>query len=230
MNITFPEKGKHAPAPWLEVFPVQVPPDFHVQDPDHDGLDHNSEGKLCPGQDPSDGYKPRWGGGFRAGRIRDGKRLDHRALDIMAAQGVEIHAIGPAKVPLVWFPQKGVQAPGAGHSTKGGNYVVLDDPFGWRWYFAHMMELPLVKPGQEVEANQLVGYVGRTGNAMKLRRDGSRYGCPHLHVSLTRPFDIPPKAILDPATGHPVDFEGEKVDVTPFLRALYESGGWRRKA
>ncbi len=200
--------------PIVEHFPVVVPMGFTPRDPDHDGTDLNWARKPCPCT--TSPFQPRWGGGFRAGRIRNGVRLDHAAIDIMGPQGAVIRAIGPGTVPLTWKPGPGRVDPGAGTSVKGGNYVVIDDPTGWRWYFAHLEAVPLVHPGDTIEAGQPIGYLGRTGNAMKGRPDGTIYGCPHLHLALTAPNS---RGVRD-AKERAYDTKGFKVDSVPMLRVL----------
>lgn len=207
--------------PIVEFFPVVIPPGFTPMDPDKDGVDLNWRGRPCPGFNADDGFRPRWGGGFRAPRGEH----HHAAIDIMAATGAEVRAIAAGKVLEQWEARRGSFRPGAGSHPKGGNYCVMEDEAGFRWYFAHMAGRPLVAPGDTVEAGQLLGRVGRTGNARRRTRDGGWYGCPHLHLSLTRPnWRVRP---MDPSTGKPVDLLGLKVDPVPFLRPLYEAGMWK---
>lgn len=200
--------------PIVETFPVRVPLGFTPRDPDGDGTDMKSDRTPCPCT--SSPFAWRWGGGFRAGRIREGRRLDHAAIDIMGPQGADIRSIGPGRVALTWRPGAGRVDPGAGWSAKGGHYVVIDDAAGWRWYYAHLEATPLVRAGDAVEAGQLIGFLGRTGNAVRKRRDGSRYGCPHLHLSLTAPS----AKLAAYAKAHGLDVQGRKVDSVPLLRTL----------
>jgi hypothetical protein len=60
---------------------------------------------------------------------------------------------------------KGPIGTGAGYS------VVLDHGQGWRTYYFHMIELPMVRTGQRVVAGQQLGKVGSTGKS----------GAPHIH-------------------------------------------------
>jgi murein DD-endopeptidase MepM/ murein hydrolase activator NlpD len=209
-----------------KVFPVTIPFGFIPSDLDEDGLDKNPAGKVCPGQDPADGFRPRWGGGFRAKRVRDGKALNHAAVDIMAAEGAHTVAIQDGVIALSWKPGPGRLEPGAGASPKGGNYVVLDTYDGWRWYYAHLRDIPFVVPGQRVKAGDLLGFVGRTGNAVRRvrRKDGSSYlyGCPHLHLSLTALTSDNVRQ----ARHKGLDVLGMKVDPVPVLKPLYDAGGW----
>lgn len=211
--------------PTIHSFPVQVSPHFVPQDPEGDGADLSWKGEPCPCQ--SAPYRPAWGGGFDAGRVRDGKTLAHRAIDIMGAQGLEIHSIGPGVVPATWRPGPGRVAPGAGHSDKGGYYVVVDEtlPSGakWRWYYAHMLEAPFVNPGDTVQPGEVLGFLGRTGNAIKRRKDGSFYGCPHLHLALTGLNAL----ALNHAKRQGLKVQGDKVDSVPLLKPLFDAGKWK---
>jgi murein DD-endopeptidase MepM/ murein hydrolase activator NlpD len=93
----------------------------------------------------------------------------------------------------------------------------------WRWYYAHLAFAPLVRPGDMVVAGQIIGYLGRTGNAIKRAKDGSFYGCPHLHLALTGSND---KALRS-AREKGLKVAGGKVDSVPLLRPLFDAGKWR---
>jgi len=199
--------------PVVTAFPVQIPLGFHPSDVDKDGDDVNAAGKRCPGYDPPD-YRPRWGGGFDA--PRGPKKLAHRAIDIMAAEGALIVPPGPAEVLRVELTEK------------GGNCLYLRDERGWVWYFGHMRDRPFVDPGAIVDpATTVLGYVGRTGNAVRTyhtARGDLKRGCPHLHASLTRPAGSSAKAIRAVAA-----VRAEKVDPVPFLAPVYDASGWKRR-
>lgn len=149
---------------------------------------------MCPCQDASDGFRPKWGGGFTA--VRAGGR-QHKAIDIMAAIGCHVVAVDHGTVEPVWL-YKGERRPGAGYGKVGGWYVRVRHPWGVT-YYAHLHQQPLVNPGESVVAGQMLGLVGRTGNAAP--------GCPHLHYSMT--------------------VGGRLVDPVPYLINSYESGGWK---
>lgn len=194
-------------------FPVQIPAGFAPTDCDGDGDDKGPTGKVCAGYDAASGYRPRWGGGFDA--PRGPQRLAHRAIDIMAAEGALV--VAPSTCVVL----------AAATSPKGGHHVYLRDLGGWVWYMAHMRDVPLVVDGAELVAGDVVGYVGRTGNAVRKTAAGLR-GCPHLHLSLTVPRGVRlPRRLLGP-DGQPVARRGEKVDPVPYLRPVYDAGGWRR--
>ena len=208
------------PAP-ATVFPVQVPLDFAPTDSQGDGEDLRWDGKPCPCQEPP--YRPSFGGGFRAPR---GKFI-HGAVDIMAAEGCLVVApcdgIIPEIVPRMKMDGVVADQPGAGTKVKAGHYFFLVSEDGhWRWYGSHLRDAPLVEPGTRVRAGDLLGYVGRTGNAVRRTRSGLR-GCPHLHLGLTALR----QDVLRDVRRAGVDFQGRKVDPVPFLHPLWEDGGWR---
>lgn len=192
-------------------FPVRIPSGFTPSDIDADGTDLGPSGKVCPGYDAASGYRPRWGGGFTAPRGPQG--LAHRAVDIMAAEGAHVVA-----------PVAGVIRD-SGTSPKGGNHLYLVGHDGWIWYLAHLRDPVRWGPGSDIGAGELLGIVGRTGNAVRRTREGLR-GCPHLHLSLTRPRG---GGRLQPVllSGERVAVMGDKIDPVPILRDLYDAGGWR---
>ena len=182
--------------PIIDRFPLFVPLGFEPSDVDGDGLDRAASGRICPGY--SVGHAPRWGGGFDA--PRGPRRIPHHAVDIMAAEGVTVRAISACRVVgTVTVIRRDAKTgavlgretmPGAGTSAKGGNYVYLEDVGGWRWYYAHLRDVPLVTPGMDLASGETIGYVGRTGNAVRrVRAVGGLVlrGCPHLHLSLADP-------------------------------------------
>jgi murein DD-endopeptidase MepM/ murein hydrolase activator NlpD len=205
--------------PVVTAFPVQIPAGFTPSDSEGDGVDVNASGKRCPGYEAP--YRPRWGGGFL--ELRGAKQLKHRAIDIMAAEGALVVAPGPCEVVSVQ------------HTEKGGNCLYLRDERGWVWYFGHLRDRPFVDPGMLVTPEVILGYVGRTGNAVRTYKTPAgavRRGCPHLHASLTRPEGMSlaaVRALRDPE-GKPLARNGEKVDPVPFLKPVYDAGGWRRVA
>lgn len=95
----------------------------------------------------------------------------HRAQDMFAPLG-----------SLVLAPENGVVLKSTRDSAptpKGGNNLYLRASSGRVYYFAHLAEPPEVGRGAFVEAGQLLGRVGRTGNA--------RTTCPHLHIAAFLP-------------------------------------------
>ena len=130
----------------------------------------------------------------------------------MAAEGAYVVAPTSGTVPLEVTVGR-ARRPGAGTSAKGGHYLFLVDDHGWEYYFSHLRDAPKVSPGDGVTAGELLGYVGRSGNASRKYRDGSIRGCPHLHLRVGKQLYRPGLA--------------RKYDVLPLLRPLYDAGGWR---
>ena len=59
-----------------------------------------------------------------------------------------------------------------------GNYVIIEDPFGYMYHYYHMFELTtFVKEGDTVKQGQKIGIVGSTGNSVAY----------HLHLGLVSP-------------------------------------------
>lgn len=123
----------------------------------------------------------------------------HNAIDIMAPLGARVVSPVDGHVLESWSYQGAVRE-GVDFSEQGGWNVRLVDAAGNAHFFSHMLERPLVRPGQRVRAGQQLGLVGQTGNAAST--------CPHLHYQVR-------------------DRSGAPVNPVPKLRALFEAGGWR---
>ena len=95
-----------------------------------------------------------------------GKDHHHKGIDIFAPEGRNIH---PACAGLVLY--------GGSTSGKGGNIVAIIGSGGRIYYYAHMSKVN-THMGAFVTKDDIIGLVGRTG-------DASRPGCPpHLHFSI----------------------------------------------
>lgn len=95
---------------------------------------------------------------------RSGGRT-HRGNDLFAAEGTPIVAVRPAIITQVSRVDTGL----------GGLTVSYIDDRGDRWYNAHLSAVAQgIEPGVFVAQGQVVGYVGRTGNA--------RTTPPHNHI------------------------------------------------
>lgn len=122
---------------------------------------------------PVEGVTPRAvGGGFGEGRDRGRRR--HEGIDIFAPRGT------PAIAAIDgWVTAQTT-------NRLGGNVV-------WIWsmrhriglYYAHL-DRNAVSPGERVQAGDVIGYVGNTGNA--------RGTSPHLHFGVY----APPSGAVDP--------------------------------
>lgn len=65
-----------------------------------------------------------------------------------------------------------------GYDPISGNYVTVKDDYGFYYSYCHMVELTtFLNEGDRVEAGQLIGHVGDTGNS----------DAPHLHLSIITP-------------------------------------------
>lgn len=83
---------------------------------------------------------------------RDGRQ--HKGIDIW----------NPAASSCVIHSAQGGTVVRAGYSGAYGNLVVIAHPGGWETYYAHMSRIT-VSRGQVVDTGQMVGYMGRTGDA-----------------------------------------------------------------
>lgn len=101
----------------------------------------------------------------------------HRGLDMAAAQGEPVYASKAGTVKVAEF-----------HNS-WGNYVVVEHEDGMVTLYAHQSQY-VVKPGDQVEQGQIIGYVGSTGNST-----GS-----HLHFELCRDTSLSQDQLIDPAT------------------------------
>jgi hypothetical protein len=97
---------------------------------------------------------------------------------------------------------KGPMGTGAGYS------VVLDHGQGWRTYYFHMIEIPMVRTGQRVTTGQQLGKVGSTGSssAPHIHYEQLMYGAhrPHKWGKVESWFDGVPSGITsdgNPKTG-----------------------------
>jgi hypothetical protein len=126
---------------------------------------------------------------FRAGRADTGW---HHGNDVFAPMGAPVLAVAEGTLFLV------------GWNTIGGNRLWLRDMQGNEFYYAHLSAYsPLAAEGRHVEAGDVIGFVGDTGDAVGTP--------PHLH------FEIHPVELLWMA------YDGV-INPYPYLLA------WRRQA
>lgn len=98
--------------------------------------------------------------GWRYAEARKGWRL-HTGTDLIVDEGTAVLASLPGRVRLV-------------EAVSGyGLTVVIDHGRGWQTLYAHLLDLA-VMPGQVVAAAEVIGRVGRSGQA----------STPHLHFEL----------------------------------------------
>jgi len=87
------------------------------------------------------------------GRVSQGFRPGHRAIDILGVNGEPEHACRNGVVAV------------AGWSNGGwGYYVVIDHGDGFRTLYAHLSRID-VQVGQQVQRGEAIGLVGDTGRA-----------------------------------------------------------------
>lgn len=100
--------------------------------------------------------------GYRKDPFGSGKTTYHSGIDFATASGTPI---GSASAGTVTF---------AGMKGGYGNLTIIRGNDGRDYYYAHQVETPPVKVGDQVSAGQLIGKVGSTGNSTG----------PHLHFEV----------------------------------------------
>lgn len=122
------------------------------------------------------------------------------AIDIFAPIGAKFVAVTNGVVEFVsdedrWQPESDHPA------YRGGLAVAILGEDGWRYYGSHLSAIAEgIAPGVMVEAGQVLGQVGNSGNAY--------HKTPHLHFGISRPT----------YAGDWVTRRGE-IDPFPYLRA-----------
>lgn len=91
----------------------------------------------------------------------------HRALDIPANLGTPVKSVVAGKVI-----EKGFEYKVGKNKQCFGNYVVIQDKQGRRWYYAHLDSYD-VKLNEDISEGQVIGEVGYTGLG---------YIAAHLHI------------------------------------------------
>ena len=122
------------------------------------------------------------------------------AIDIFASVGTKFVAVTDGKVDFVsyedtWDPSTDDPA------VRGGLSVAIIGLDGVRYYGSHLSAIAAgIKPGLDVKAGQLLGLVGKSGDA--------RNTTSHLHFGISRPTT-------------PTDWKARRgqVDPLPFIQA-----------
>jgi len=104
-----------------------------------------------------------------------GKR--HEGVDIRAAEGTPVQAVGDGRVYYVYDKWK----PGDGQAA--GNFIIIDHPNGIRSEYMHLSEIS-VRRGDTVGGGTLIGKTGRTGGKRALDADADPM-VPHLHFGIS---------------------------------------------
>ena len=102
------------------------------------------------------------------------KQRAHSGFDITADIGTEVHPICKGKVLLAEFDGTTTEGFDAFNDGYGNKVEILNDD-GRRVVYGHLREI-LVKPGQNVDTNTIIGKTGSSG--------GSRV--PHLHIEIRK--------------------------------------------
>lgn len=101
------------------------------------------------------------------GASRDGGRRRHRGIDIFAPKGTPVVAVSDGQISFI------------GTESKAGKCLWLVNDAGVSFFYAHLDKWASgLHEGQSVRAGDVVGYVGRTGNA--------RHSSHHLHFAIHR--------------------------------------------
>lgn len=118
------------------------------------------------------------------GSDRDAGARRHEGIDIFGKMETPLLAVAPGTISRV-------------EETKLGGKVVWLRPEGkpYHIYYAHLNE-QLVRPGQEVKQGDVVGLMGKTGNAKST--------APHLHFGIyTMGGAIDPFPFVNPSVKNP---------------------------
>ncbi len=119
------------------------------------------------------------------GAHRSGGRR-HRGVDLTAPVGTEVWAAKSGRVAI-------------GRLKNGlGRYVEVHHPDGWRTRYAHLNQIA-VRDGQRIGRGQLLGTVGKTGNARR------RLIQSHLHFEVWDVEGVPvdPLTVIEIPTDEP---------------------------
>ncbi len=113
---------------------------------------------------------------------RDGGVRLHKGIDIFAPRGTEIVAVADGIISYI------------GDQPKGGHCLWLTTENGASFYYAHLDRWAAgLYEGMEVQAGDLLGYVGKTGNA--------KYTPAHLHFGVSQNDEmVNPYPLLSKAT------------------------------
>jgi len=163
------EKRKNLEGLLRRYFNQQTRGEFH---------DDNGEGIY----DPLDG-KGTFENSFSYTRIREGRWKElHGGIDMFAPLDSKIYA--PIEGVVVassddwrgrWDKRKGFVYESGGLSRLSGNGIILFSPSDTTYYFMVHMKDVFAKTGDVVSEGQIIGTVGKTGNAISTP--------PHLHLA-----------------------------------------------
>jgi len=95
-------------------------------------------------------------------RITQGYRRFHQAIDLAEPLGSPVYPLTEGKVEKIFRQRVGY-----------GNHIIIDHGSGFKSLYAHLSKI-IVKEGQEVDKNTVIGLVGSTGWSTG----------PHLHLEV----------------------------------------------
>ncbi len=124
------------------------------------------------------------------GFARDGGR-HHKGIDIFAPRNTPVRS---ATEGIVEF--KGMKG-------LGGQVVTITGPDGYRLYYAHLEDFGPQAVGDWVEAGEIIGTVGNSGNAA--------ISSPHLHYGIYNPSGVAVNPYTFLKAGQPYAEPGQRV-------------------
>ena len=106
---------------------------------------------------------------------RKSSKRPHKGVDLAAAAGTNVYAIGAGKVTVSYAPYN--------NGANFGHYIVIEHGGGYISRYAHLSKV-LVKNGDTVKAGDLIGKSGFSGMSA-----GDKTGSPHLHFEIRKGRD-----------------------------------------
>jgi murein DD-endopeptidase MepM/ murein hydrolase activator NlpD len=103
-------------------------------------------------------------------RITQGYRRFHQAIDLAEPLGSPVYPITEGRIEKIYRQRFGY-----------GNHIIIDHGSGFKSLYAHLSKI-IVKEGQEVDKNTVIGLIGSTGWSTG----------PHLHLEVydnNQPFN-----------------------------------------
>ncbi|MDP3791900.1 MAG: M23 family metallopeptidase [Candidatus Omnitrophota bacterium] len=131
---------------------------FNIREPFFIRPVHTSPSKMVVRNDAH-------GDGEFGSKRRNGR--SHSGIDILAPTGTPVYAAKSGTAFKAEVP------------TGYGKYVMIYHPGGYQTYYGHLADWA-IKPVQRVNKGDLIGYVGKTGNA------ASKSMQPHLHFEIRK--------------------------------------------
>ncbi len=102
-------------------------------------------------------------------------KTPHSGIDLNFKMGAPIYSCTDGKVVKSGYDK-----------DSAGNYVRIEDSLGYTFRYCHMKNKPTLSVGDTVNAGDIIGYVGSTGNSVG----------PHHHLGIGGPED--PDATFEP--------------------------------